>query len=104
MKISIMRPVGPDGGDLKVSNGESVAVQVAKLVFERLTGRTTTAMPKEIVDRMGLRGISGIETEGVKLGYMVSRTRPKEVPQVVKRFEELEPEDAILFTPPIVGG
>jgi len=100
MKLKIMCKTGPNGGDLRLE----APVEDAKVVFDRLTGRTSKAMPREIADRMGLREIPGIESEGIKMGYIVARERPNDVPEVIKRFEDLVPEDSVILMPPQVGG
>ena len=98
MKLKIMCQSGPNGGDIQVD----APVEEAKAVFDRLTGKSTR-LPEGLCDRLGLGEVRGIKSES-RISYVVARSRPGGIPEVVKNFEELSPDDAIILMPPQVGG
>ena len=98
MKLKIMCQSGPNGGDIRVD----APVDEAKAVFDRLTGRSTS-LPEGLCDRLGLKEVRGINS-GSRLSYVVAKSRPGGIPEVVKNFEELSPDDALILMPPQVGG
>jgi hypothetical protein len=101
MKVKVM---APKLGDLSVE----MPVEEAKAVFDRMTGKTNS-LPQPVLDRISgelqqrgqdLTSIPGLQSD-VKLNYLVARLSDR---GVIKRFEDLRPEDDIILMPPITGG